>query len=322
MTRLARHFGVELEGHSNERLVNRNIAGWDGVSDGSLYNRSGETRDCDSGCDSSGDLWNIVSRTYSVCPSCNGTHRIEITPSLFAVEVVSPKIIDTSEIDEVFEYLTSEGRHWSTDGTCGLHVHVDATDLDATKVRRVVMLNSMVEPLFFAMNDDARFDGRYCHAMNHMYESIINHGSSITERDMSYSIYGSSRRRRHVNKYESQRYYGLNLHAVFYIETLEFRYFMGGREADYVKNRVELCVKMVEFAATAAEEQLLVVIARLDRENTFAGRWAVLKEILGLGFDIQPHAERLFERSIRHLSNEGILDAVRVHSDRYRVATA
>jgi hypothetical protein len=313
MTTLARKFGVELEGMCAKRMNNVSVGGWKGVSDASVSDLVGEVRACDAGCNNGGDVWSELQQRYFACSTCNGTHRINVTPTFHAVEMVSSAITNLAEIDEVFDELETHG--WKVDDKCGLHVHVDATDFNEKDVWRVVMLNTMVEPLFFAMNDASRMSNQYCQPMSehHMYRRVIEHGSNLSHGDLSYAIYGEHYDKRDVGKYNSERYYGLNLHAYFYHETLEFRYFLGAEDREYVKERVELCVKMVDFAKNATDGQLLVVVARLDQETTYAGRWAILKEVLSLECNIQPHEDGLanFDRSILQLGDSDILESVR-----------
>jgi len=309
MTMLARDFGVELEGACGN--VNACPSGWETAYDSSVRGIEADQEECVH-CDIHGDVWNVVSRRYRRCQNCNGRHYITHGQSLHPVELVSPRLRDLGAIDSAYEYISQYG--WGINESHGLHVHVDCTGVRAKAIRRIVMLSAMVEPLFYGMNDESRWEGSYAKPMSYMHKNVINEGQHIDHGELSEAIYGSYYELRRVNKYMEERYYGLNLHSYFLRETIEFRYFMGSPNAEYAKQRVELCVKMVDFAINASEEQLLTVITHLDQASTFDSRWAVLREVLDLGYTIDAYqdstGEAHFQRALRHLRDEGILSTI------------
>lgn len=137
------------------------------------------------------------------------------------------------------------------DSSCGIHVHVDGARFVAEPraIRALVQLCANREPMIEAMLGlrNTRRQAQYCQGVQPRIAEGIRRCNSL--RAIQRLWYGGEvsdyTTRDH---YHGSRYYGVNLHSLFFRGTIEFRWFNGSLHADEVKAYVHL---VLAFAARA-----------------------------------------------------------------------
>lgn len=257
------------------------------------------TVECDN-CDSDGEV---------SCPECCGNSEQEVEcencggsgnhGGAYGVECVSP-ILNHGEyesIDKIFNYI--DGYGWNTDSSCGTHVHVGGKDLNVLALRNLALLTNVFEPIIYGMVDSNRYTNTYCDSINTEFiNKLLNLGDNIELWQLCNAYYDTNRadsdewfedNEYDFDKYEDERYYGLNLHSWFYRKTIEFRYFNGTESKYDVKQWVDLCVKLVEFAKNTTLEQVLVIAKDFDKVGNLQESAKMLSELLGLESNISAY---------------------------------
>jgi hypothetical protein len=295
MGETSRSFGVELEGYTTVQHPSDIPANWRLTSDASI--RGGRSPSVCRECDDDGDVWE--DGNYHTCTSCNGRKRMD--DGKFGYEFVSKVLKDTDDVVALFdECLLKQG--WQVDKWCGTHVHIDGKGMKAIDIKKLIALMTVLEPFYYAISDDTRWKKSfsqnsyetkwYCQPLNRdMVSRLLAYGDNISFDNVQQAVYGSVRSwsygsRGNFSKYENQRYYGLNLHAFFYLGTIEFRYFESFESPEEVLKRVDLCMKTVEFARNATYEQVLAVADRiLSVRDNFEETAKIVQETLELAFE-------------------------------------
>lgn len=137
---------------------------------------------------------------------------------------------------------------------CGIHFHFDATKLNHIQIRNVLLITSMVEPLFYGMNPTSRFATNFAAPLNFNLFQCIRARDIIDLRDVWFRSYMgvdahpdsyryknqeyfpefiNSKKLPH--KYDWTRYHGMNFVALFKHGTIEFRYAHGSFDEHIVK---------------------------------------------------------------------------------------
>jgi hypothetical protein len=161
-------------------------------------------------------------------------------------EVVSPILTyaDMDMLQNIIRALREAGAR--ADDSCGIHVHVDGSVLDARSMANLVKSYNKQEDLLvkaLAVRSNRR---RYCNAVDQAFLGRLERRAVRSLDDVRTAWYG--RREMHVSRYDVSRYHGLNLNSFFYRGTVEFRLFNGSMHAGEVKAYVNLCLAMVAKA--------------------------------------------------------------------------
>ena len=144
-------------------------------------------------------------------------------------------------IDRMCEYLQS--CDYYINRTCGFHVHIDARDLYYRELRGIMLVVKSFESTLKNMMPNSRQESNWCKSLNANKYDIRNI-SSDTEFIMSW--YDWANEPPSMDKYNSSRYYGLNLHARVYHGTIEFRYHSATNNRVKMKNWITICQSIVE----------------------------------------------------------------------------
>lgn len=143
--------------------------------------------------------------------------------------------------------------------SCGIHVHVDAGCMDS---QHLVNLSKLVynyeDHLYRALGvrQYRRLD--YCRPVEEDYidELMRKRPRSLDAlRDIWYPTNGDDYIETE-SMYNYTRYHGLNLHAVWYHGTVEFRYYNGSLHAGVIKAYVQLALALAAYAGSAKSIQL------------------------------------------------------------------
>lgn len=294
------------EGEEDEEWIDCNNC-YDGKIDCDDCNSSGYV-DCDT-CNARGSI---------DCEDCDGSGRIECSEcdgrgyydsydgEGYGVECVSGicEEGDFEPISQIFNYINRY--KWKVDETCGTHVHIGGDDLQASDLSKLAILCNIVEPMIYGTLSRHRFYTNYCKKTKRdMVEYLIPKGDTITLQELADKYYGYS-----VNingsfsKYQSERYYGLNLHSWFYRKTIEFRYFDGTESEEQSKGWIDLCIKLVDFAKHTSFEQLQVIGKEFHSVDSLEELIAKVKTLLGLEYNFTPYNNGIYAESKGNIASQ------------------
>ena len=143
--------------------------------------------------------------------------------------------------------------------SCGIHVHVDGKKHNAESLTRLINFATGRQDLFYeALEIGARAD-RWCHKMNKTLLNAMK--ASGTSRESIEQIWYSSVNDGYTgginhDHYNTTRYHGINLHALFTKGTVEFRLFNGTTHAGKIKAYVQFCLAMSAWALASRDTKL------------------------------------------------------------------
>ena len=176
-------------------------------------------------------------------------------------EVVTPilQYDDMEDLQAIVRLLRENGAR--TDGSCGIHVHVDASKHTIDSLQRLMNFAIGRQDLFYeALAVTERRTAQYCRKMDKGLFKAIQQDSVRTKASLERLWYsrlnsGYSGSIDHGH-YNSTRYHGINLHAFFTKGTVEFRLFNGTTHAGKIKAYVQFCLAMSAWAINCPEGKL------------------------------------------------------------------
>ena len=159
----------------------------------------------------------------------------------YQTEMVSPicRYEDIVTIQEIIRKLKEYGA--LTNGSCGIHVHIDASPFDARTLRNITNIMAAKEDLIYkALQVSVARQNRWCKPVEERFLEELNQKKPGTLEEVRHIWYnGASRQRDH---YDNSRYHCLNLHSVFQKGTVEFRLFNGTTHVGKIKAYIQLCL--------------------------------------------------------------------------------
>ena len=160
--------------------------------------------------------------------------------SQYEVEFVSPicQYEDIETIQELVRKLRAGGA--KVNDSCGIHVHVDASNHTPKTLRNIVnIMASKEDMLYKALQVDVERE-HYCQKADTRFLEELNHKRPTTMQAVEEMWY-NGRGGRYLH-YDDSRYHALNLHSVFSKGTIEFRLFNSTLHAGEVKSYIQLCL--------------------------------------------------------------------------------
>lgn len=201
-------------------------------------------------------------------------------------EVVTPicTYADIEVIQKVARALFTAGAR--VDSSCGIHVHVGASQLIRENFKPLVRLAQLVyqqEPLIFeALTVASHRRSQYCRPVpDSLIRSIANR-CPTNRASLAEAWYGRNSVYDQQEHYNSTRYHGLNIHSVFFRGTVEFRYFEATLHAGKIKSYVQFCLAL---AAKALSSTFAVARKRTFNASTAKYDFRVFLLRLGLNGD-------------------------------------
>jgi len=250
----ARAFGVEIETVGATRTVLANAIAK--VFPGSTVSKGTDWYASIYVTMPDGRVWRLMS-DGSLTGRSRGSRP---TFSEKCAEVVSP-ILTWADMDQLQEVVRVIRRAGATvDASCGIHVHVDARDLTVKQVANLVTDVSNNEGMFDEMLGIANNRRhQWCKPLPMEKAARI---TALRETEEAAKVareskaladvwYGGSYESR-TKHYNSTRYHGLNLHALYTKGTVEFRWFQPSLHAGEVKAYVVLALAMVGRAVVVS----------------------------------------------------------------------
>ena len=186
--------------------------------------------------------WKVVSDASIRCR--NGNNRSASRD--YSVEFVSPicQYEDIETVQELVRKLRAGGA--KVNDSCGIHVHVDAANHNRQSLKNLLsIMFSKEDILFKALDVNPNRVEAYCKKVREPMLRKARQLSAEETTDLTQleSIWyeGNIESGKH---YSWTRYYALNLHAVFYRGTVEFRCFNSTLHADRAAAYINLCLAM------------------------------------------------------------------------------
>ena len=167
--------------------------------------------------------------------------QIVSAPNEYRTEMVSPICCweDIQTVQELIRKLREAGA--ITNGSCGIHVHIDASPFDANTLRNITNIMAAKEDMIYkALQVTVDRQHRWCKPVESRFLEELNRRRPKTLDQVS-SIWYNGGDGSHEH-YHDSRYHCLNLHSVFQKGTVEFRLFNSTTHAGKIKAYIQLCM--------------------------------------------------------------------------------
>ena len=183
--------------------------------------------------------------------------------------------------------------------SCGLHVHIDATDTTWRDLVGIALVTHKIEPYVFKMMPLSRRNSNWCAELPLSAGSLASISSEEEFIDLWYDAAGSEPSN---DKYNDARYMGLNLHARYYLGTIEFRYHSGTLNRDKITNWIKLCNSIVTTGIELARNKDWEH-RDFFRSRDAAKRSDVVYKMINLDQEV---IDYMIDRAVLFLENEKI----------------
>ena len=230
-------FGIEIE---MTGITRQNAAEVCAEYFGTRSSYIGTYYDTYAALDSQGRQWKFMSDGSIDAERKEGRGRVSASKE-YRTEMVSPicQYEDIVPIQEIIRRLKENGA--ITNGSCGIHVHIDASPFDARTLRNITNIMASKEDLIYkALGVSVARQNRWCKPVESRFLEELNNRRPRSMQDVERIWYnGESRSDEH---YDNSRYHCLNLHSVFQKGTVEFRLFNGTLHAGKIKAYIQFCL--------------------------------------------------------------------------------
>ena len=164
----------------------------------------------------------------------------------------------------VLDYLSDK---LVTNETCSVHVHIGRDSWDSIKLFKLAAFMLGFEQVLYDMLFPTRKHARYCAPLEVKHPMLVNLLLAFNEdtvcrlRDQGVfpeilkSVWYGGRVPETRGKYDDSRYVGFNLHAYWYMGTIEFRYF--DHEYEDLPYIIDLLDKIVVFTDNHSLDYLI-----------------------------------------------------------------
>lgn len=159
----------------------------------------------------------------------DGHRGIELrTPAL------SPKLFE-KHIQETCALLAKAEA--KTDKSCGLHIHIGNHPADYHYIIAVCEFMRKFEPDIYSMLPPSRKSNSYCMKMDSRFWEQTHDLRTLKNLEgLKTNFYGQGNLSNAKSHGNGKRYYGCNIHSLFYRGTIEFRYHSGTVEPQKIIN--------------------------------------------------------------------------------------
>ena len=151
------------------------------------------------------------------------------------VEFVTERPIIGQQVNQALDSLEEHhvGAWNSVDDSCGIHIHFNAIDFGFKELKSLLMIMSKIQRPIYDGLPRNRQDSRYCKFINYSSRDWAMIDNLPTLVDSYYRLEDSML---NDSKYNEARYLGTNLHARFYLGTIEFRYHEGSTKSKPIEH--------------------------------------------------------------------------------------
>ena len=193
------------------------------------------------------DLWDVGEITSSrrFRPVSDSSIRVNNSEDEKGVEWVmrNPMQGDTMRqaVDHMLEALNN-GDYY-VNKSCGLHVHIDARDMDYQDLKWTLLLGKSSQDVIYKMMPPSRVSTRWSRRIPLDRKSILSIDSNEEFVDSWYDAWGVPPS---YDKYNDSRYCGMNMHSRITNGSIEFRYHSGTLNSEKIHNWITICQKIVD----------------------------------------------------------------------------
>lgn len=201
--------------------------------------------------DRQGRIWKAMSDSSIVAQKKVGGSIISASNE-YRTEIVTPilKYDDIEDLQEVIRLLRKAGALVNT--SCGIHIHIGANDMSVKGITNLVkMVNAHEDLIHESLAIDPHRAYRWCKKTDTEFLEKLENEKPQTMTDLRYVWYSQAPNENMNQHYNSTRYHGLNLHALFTKGTVEFRLFNSTLHAGKIKAYIQFCLAMVAKARVA-----------------------------------------------------------------------
>ena len=193
------------------------------------------------------------------------------------VEFVTHKPIIGDTVVEALDGLENTHREDDnyTDESCGIHIHMNALDFNFTEIQSLLMIMSRLQGYIYRGLPSNRTDNTYCKEIP-MSPRKISRMRSLSHLVNEY--YKSANTNLTDNKYNDARYFGTNIHARFYLGTIEFRYHEGSIYSRPIKEWIQFLNRIMTTATRLQRDPVLCSRIISDKIPTMD----ILKDVTGV----------------------------------------
>lgn len=210
-------------------------------------------------------------------------------------EVVSPILkgeADMELLQTIVRTLRALGVKSSADYGCGIHVHVGVGHVEASALGRIVATVAKFDGFIRKAVNVASSRSQWCKPIEQPRVARLIRAETKEQIARAWYNTNSASAIDYCvrNHYDQSRYYGLNLHSVFYNNrgTAEFRYFDGTLHAGLVRSYVVLALGLVAKAIVCKQ-----VSAKTFTVTTRTQAQSALRRLGMIGDDMKNVREHL-----------------------------
>lgn len=236
------------------------------------------------------DISNCTKTVSAVVPQACGIH--EDSSLCDGVEIVTPpRSLDLLEgmLQKTCRGLHSL-KHLTVSDSCGLHIHMDANDIrsDMKVLTNVMLTYYYIEDLILMTQPNERRLSTYAVKLKRIFnEWDLTNTKAI---DVTYyKDHKSSCENRKTQHGDGSRYYGVNLHSVFYRGTLEIRYHEGTMDYRDIIHWIDLNLSIFEYAKENPNIESLQALAKMEFTETLDTRLIRFFRIFNIKESTQKH---------------------------------
>jgi len=167
---------------------------------------------------------------------------------------------------------------------CGLHIHIEFPSRRKT-IKRLLLMVYACEPILYAVNPQSRRDNNFCKPLASAFKiSEILSTESVQIDKLFYSKGNGHTTKRDIRFYKKSkwndcRYFGFNLHSLFYRNTIEFRYHSGTIEPQKIISWAKLLRSILLYVRYAYDKS---EVLKLIEQPTILGKLKYLSNMLKL----------------------------------------
>ena len=167
---------------------------------------------------------------------------------------------------------------------CGLHIHIEFPSRKKT-IKRLMLMAYACEPILYAVNPKSRRNNSFCKPLTSafkIYEILTAEQEQIDQ--LFYSKGNGYTTKRDIKSYKTSkwnacRYFGFNIHSLFYRNTVEFRYHAGTIEPQKIISWVKLLRSILLYVRYGYDK--FEVLGLIEQPTVF-GKLKYLSDMLKL----------------------------------------
>lgn len=185
-------------------------------------------------------------------------------------------------IKRACESLKSHG--YKISRRCGLHIHIEFPCRKRT-IKRLLLMFYACEPILYAVNPESRRDNNFCKPLASAFRVSEILTTKPERIDQLFYSKGNGRTTEKdiklykMSKWNDCRYFGFNLHSLFYRNTIEFRYHAGTIEAKKIISWARLLRSILVYVRYSFSK---LEVLRLIEQPTISGKLRYLSDMLRL----------------------------------------